>query len=105
MLNIDYSDKRKFLMSLGITMIFIGALFYFGTMVFIVERTENALKSVIVENLENPEVQAYNQGLGIIYSTIMKGAVVPVVISAFLVILGFIFLLWGVEIWRKEDWK
>ncbi len=47
MLNIDYSTPRKFLMSSGITCIFLGFLLIFGATVFLFERVDKGIEQTI----------------------------------------------------------
>jgi len=105
MLNIDYSNKRKFLMSLGITLIFFGFLLYFGTAIFVVERTENIFENWITENPEDPNVQDYNQYLEEIHVTILRGAIIPMVFSGILMLVGFLLLIYGYKIWKYDNFK
>ena len=99
MLNINYENPRKFLMSLGITMIFFAGLLFFGSMVVYVERFDiagNILALSQNETLANDYVKGLSESSDTILPFMFK-------VEGVLFFIGLGLLIAGIVIWFIED--
>jgi len=100
MLNIDYSTKRKFVLSLGITMIFLGVLLYFSTNLFMAERIDKSIEQVY-RDINNTE---YIETINKIFDAQLEIAIFARDFSVGLIFFGIIFASAGIALWiKKED--
>lgn len=90
MLDIDYSNPRKFLMSAGINMIFLGALIWLSGNIILFKEHKALLDVLNTEELAQVFLSQLNR------------------VAWFAIILavgGFIFFLIGFFRWKKNGWK
>ena len=104
MLNIDYSNKRRFLMSLGITLIFLGSLLYLGTLIFAVERTENVFDDWKIDT-DNPIARDYNQNLFKTKESMLKNAQISLWFSGIIVLIGMVISFHEYNNWKDNNFK
>ena len=96
MLNIDYSTPRKFLMSLGLTLILFSFLVFFGTGYFIMDRMDmlSNVASINITVINNLYSQVYSQHLASIVNYFEK-------LYRALFITGSLSFLLGIILWIK----
>lgn len=102
MLNIDYSTPRKFLMSLGLTLVILSFIIIFSLTLISIERLDKVMEiSSQCQSLGQEMINQYTQALehlieiGYFVLTLSKG----------LIVLGSILFFIGLIIWRKNKWK
>ncbi len=100
MLNIDYSTRRKFLMSCGMTFMFLGVLLFLILSAFFIERTDNFLDTI---DKKIEKCDSNDTFMGVFEST-LRGVKVFYVVSLNLIFLGLLLFIAGLFLWifRKE---
>jgi len=99
MLNINYSSLRKFLISLGINLMFYGFLIYYSAEIFIVGRLDQLVNFISISNddvIKNFIETNYK---------IIDGARTVITVGERCVIVGAVLLIAGLSLWIIESNK
>lgn len=96
MLNIDYSNRQKFLLSMGLNLMFLGMLLFLANGVFVAQRIDSFSQAIISNNSEVRDL--YDKT----YPSILLSSNMALWFSVALVIVGVIFVILALLLKRQK---
>jgi len=92
MLNIDFTNRKTFLISFGINLVFLGCLLFFGNGIYMTERLDSFTHVIISNNSEAMNLYELT------YPSIFKTTNMILYFSLALVIMGVLITIVGLSI-------